>query len=195
MYPSPNRWASPRGAFGLVVFVLCLVGLFLVYRAGDDTNPPRGDDTNPPRGKERVTNGGPAARSVTVAVDRVVDGDTARVFYLGESVYVRYIGIDTPESVDPGSPVECFSEEAKEFNAGLIEGEDVRMVFGPERLDRFDRLLAYVYVRDLMVNAELLRRGYAETLTIPPNDARSGRFDRLEGQARKADLGRWGACS
>lgn len=190
MHPNPNRWATPRGAFGLVVFVLCLVGLLLVYLAGDDTNPPRG--------KERVMNGGPVARSVTVAVDRVVDGDTAKVFYRGESVYVRYIGIDTPAWVDPGSPVECFGEQATEANAGLIEGEDVRLVFGPEQRDRFGRLLAYVYVSDLMVNAELLRLGYAETLTIPPNDARSEQFDRLEGQARKADLGRWrpaGGCS
>jgi micrococcal nuclease len=146
----------------------------MVYRAGSDPQP----------------SGSP----VTGKVDRVVDGDTAKVFYGGESEYVRYIGIDTPESVRPGSSVECFGEEAKEFNAGLIEGENVRLVFGPEQRDRFGRLLAYVYVRDLMLNAELLRRGYAETLTIPPNDARSGEFERLEEQARRVGLGLWGAC-
>ena len=184
MHPNPNRWATPRGAFGLVVFVLCLVGLLLVYLAGDD-----GKDSP---GAGRVTNTSPGTGRDTVPVDRVVDGDTAKVYYEGRSQYVRYIGIDTPESVKPDSPVECFGEQATEANAGLIEGEDVRLVFGPERRDRFGRLLAYVYVSDLMVNAELLRLGYAETLTIPPNDARSEQFDRLEGQARKADLGQWG---
>lgn len=147
----------------------------MVYRAGSDSEP--------------------AGSPVTGKVDRVVDGDTAKVFYGGESEYVRYIGIDTPESVKPDSPVECFGEESKDFNTSLIEGETVRLVFGPEQRDRFGRLLAYVYVRDLMVNAELLRRGYAETLTIPPNDARSGQFERLEDQARETNLGLWSACS
>ena len=188
MNPSPHRWATPRGAFGLIVFVICLVGLFMVYRAGQDEEP---ESTS--SGLQQVVIGA-AAPTVTVEVDRVVDGDTAKVFYEGESEYVRYIGIDTPASVDPGSPVECFGEESKSFNAGQIEGEDVRLVFGPEQRDRFDRLLAYVYVRDLMLNAELLRRGYAETLTVAPNDARSGQFDRLEGQAREAGRGLWEAC-
>lgn len=135
-----------------------------------------------------------SSRPVTGKVDRVVDGDTAKVFYGGSSEYVRYIGIDTPESVKPDSPVEYCAEKAKQFNAGLIEGETVRLVFGPEQRDHYGRLLAYVYVRDLMVNAELLRRGYAETLTIPPNDAKSKQFDRLEQQAQQAGLGMWGDC-
>jgi micrococcal nuclease len=177
LHQRPTLWATPRGWFGVAVFVACLVALFMVYRAGDDAPQPS-------------ASGG----TVSAKVDRVVDGDTAKVFYDGESEYVRYIGIDTPESVKPDTPVECFGEESKEFNAGLIEGETVRLVFGPEKRDRFGRLLAYVYVSDLMVNAELLRRGYAETLTIPPNDARSGQFERLEQEARRQSLGRWSAC-
>ena len=136
-----------------------------------------------------------AARApVTVEVDRVVDGDTAKVFYRGESEYVRYIGIDTPESVDPGSPVECYGEQAKDFNERMLAAGEVRLRFGPELRDRFGRLLAYVYVSDVMLNAELLRRGLAETLTIPPNDAESGRFERIESRARRAGEGLWGAC-
>ena len=61
--------------------------------------------------------------------------------------------------------------------------------------DRFGRLLAYVYVTDVMLNEELLRRGYAETLTIPPNDSESGRFERIEDEARKAGVGLWGSCT
>ena len=83
---------------------------------------------------------------------------------------MRYIGIDTPESVEPGEPVECFGCEASHFNERLVEGEKVRLVFDAERRDVYGRLLAYVYVGDVFVNAELVRAGYATTLTIPPND-------------------------
>jgi micrococcal nuclease len=113
---------------------------------------------------------------------------------------VRYIGIDTPESVDPESPVECFGEEAGDFNESLLEAGRVRLVFDREQRDRFGRLLAYVYVNDvtqgrkLMLNAEMLRRGFAQTLTIPPNDAFSARFAQLEDEARDAGRGKWGAC-
>ncbi len=186
MFGGPSRPDVPRGAFGLVVFVLCLVGLLMVYLAGRDPDEPSDAD--------RSTTSGTAARQVTVEVDRVVDGDTAKVFYEGESEYVRYIGIDTPESVKPDSPVECFGEEAKQANQRLLAGGEVRLVFGPELRDRFDRLLAYVYVSNVMLNAELLRGGYAETLTIPPNDAESDRFERIEEQARDSGRGLWGAC-
>jgi len=172
MFGGPSRPSVPRGGFGLVVFVLCLVGLFMVYRAGDGPTP--------------------AEDPVEVAVDRVVDGDTAKVFYQGESEYVRYIGIDTPE-VGRGS-TDCFGEAATDANESLLSGGKVELVFGPELRDRFGRLLAYVYVRDVMLNAELLRGGFAETLTIPPNDAKSAMFERIQAEAEKAGRGRWSAC-
>jgi micrococcal nuclease len=177
-----------------VVFVLCLVGLFMVYRAGDD--PERGEQSGRSADMSgSVTSGSdPAARRpVTVKVDRVVDGDTAKVFYEGRSEYVRYIGIDTPE-VDAGSPGQCFAEEATDENESLLSDGTVKLVFGPELRDRFGRLLAYVYVGDVMLNARLLRGGFAETLTIPPNDAESDRFERIEAKARLAGRGLWGAC-
>jgi micrococcal nuclease len=193
LYPSPNPWASPRGWFGLIVFVLCLVGLFMVYRAGsgEDENRPGGNPAEAPRWESSKV----PVRPDRAEVERVVDGDTLVVDYEGESEYVRYIGIDTPESVKPGSPVECFGEESSRYNAALVEGRDVGLVFGPERRDTFGRLLAYVYVSNVMVNAEMVRLGYAETLTIPPNDARSGLFERLEREARRDGLGFWTACS
>jgi micrococcal nuclease len=173
--------------------VLCLVGLFMVYRAGsgDDDGQSGGDSA------EGVTweYSEVPARPLKVGVERVVDGDTIVVDFKGDGEYVRYIGIDTPESVKPDSPVECFGEESSRYNEALVGGRDVRLVFGRERRDSFGRLLAYVYVSDVMVNAEMVRRGYAETLTIPPNDARSGLFERLEDEAREADLGLWGACA
>src|SRR3954447_12250113 len=93
-----------------------------------------------------------AGGSEAARVQRVVDGDTV-VLAGGERV--RYIGVDTPESVKPGTPVQCFAEAASHFNTRLIEGERVRLRFDAERRDRYGRLLAYVYrARDgMFVNA------------------------------------------
>ncbi len=124
----------------------------------------------------------------------IVDGDTIEVLVNGHEEDVRYIGIDTPESVAPGQPVECYGHRASDLNAELVEGETVRLVFDAERRDRYGRLLAYVYVGDLFVNAELVREGYATTLTIAPNDSFAGLFDRLEQRAANAGRGLWGAC-
>jgi micrococcal nuclease len=78
----------------------------------------------------------------------------------------------------------------------MLEGEAVRLRFDAERRDRYGRLLAYVYrARDgLFVNAELVRRGYAVTLTIPPNVAHATEFARLASSARRAGRGLWSAC-
>jgi micrococcal nuclease len=138
---------------------------------------------------------GPAGDPALVKVDRVVDGDTAKVFYGGDSEYVRYIGIDTPESVKPDSPVECFGEESKRFNAELLARDPkVRLVFDREKRDHYGRLLAYVYSGDTLLQEELLRRGYATTLEVSPNTSRADRFQRLEDEARNAGRGLWSAC-
>ena len=148
----------------------------------------RGDDAG------HSTDRAPGGGSVTVDVDRVVDGDTAKVFYEGESEYVRYIGIDTPESVQPGEPVECFGNESKDFNAGLIEGRRMKMVFDEEKRDHYGRLLAYVYVDGKLLQAEMLRRGYATTLEVSPNTSKAKKFGELESEARNAGRGLWSAC-
>ena len=129
-------------------------------------------------------------------VTRIVDGDTIHVRVEGRDETIRYIGVDTPESVKPGTPVECFAKRASAFNARLVDGERVRLVLDAEHRDRYGRLLAYVYrARDgLFVNAALVRRGYAQPLTIPPNVAHAGEFQRLAATARRAGRGLWSAC-
>jgi micrococcal nuclease len=141
-----------------------------------------------------LTGGEDGEAEVTAPVTRIVDGDTIAVAVDGEEERVRYIGVDTPESVTAGEPVECFGPEASRFNARLVEDEEVRLVFDAERRDRYGRLLAYVYVGETFVNAELVRRGFATTLTIPPNDSFAERLDRLERRAAAAGRGLWGAC-
>lgn len=135
---------------------------------------------------------GPA--SAWAHVSRVVDGDTVEVRMDGEEEDVRYIGVDTPETVKPDTPVQCFGPQASDFNHRLVEGERVRLVFGVERRDVYGRLLAYVYLDGHFVNAELVRRGLARTLTISPNDRFAGQLKRLEIAAARGGRGLWGAC-
>lgn len=132
--------------------------------------------------------------SATAYVTRVVDGDTVEVLLDDREEDVRYIGVDTPETVKPDTPVQCYGPQASRFNHALVEHRRVRLVFGVERRDVYGRLLAYVRLGDRFVNAELVRRGLARTLTIPPNDRFAGRFKRLEIAAARAGRGLWGVC-
>jgi micrococcal nuclease len=129
-------------------------------------------------------------------VVRVVDGDTIRVNLGGSEERVRYIGVDTPETVKPGTPVQCFGKAASAYNKRLLAGHSVRLVFDAERRDRYGRLLAYVYRQPdgLFVNADLVRRGYAQPLTIPPNVRHAPEFRALARSARHAGRGLWRAC-
>jgi micrococcal nuclease len=135
---------------------------------------------------------GPA--SAVVSVIRVVDGDTIEVELDGEAQYVRLIGVDTPETVKPDTPVQCFGERASHFTKRLLEGRRVRLVFGVERHDVYGRLLAYVHLGHRFVEAMLARRGLARPLTIPPNDRFAPLFGRLARRAARAGRGLWGAC-
>ena len=125
----------------------------------------------------------------------VIDGDTIAVRLDGGPVeHVRYIGVDTPEST-PGQPLECFGHEAAAMNRRLVGGARVTLEPGVERRDDYGRLLAYVRARGVFVNARLVSRGYARTLTIAPNDARARLFERLEGRAGRRGLGIWRVCA
>jgi micrococcal nuclease len=132
--------------------------------------------------------------SAAAEVVRVVDGDTVEARIDGDVEDVRLIGVDTPETVKPGAPVECFGPRASAFTHEALEGERVRLVLGAERRDKYGRLLAYVYRGGRLFNAALIRRGLARTLTIPPNDRFAGRLRRLELQAARAGRGLWSAC-
>jgi micrococcal nuclease len=141
----------------------------------------------------RVLDGEPP-RSASAYVIRAIDGDTIEARVGGAVEDVRYIGVDTPETVKPDTPVQCFGPRAHRFNGHLVEGRRVRLVFDEERRDVYGRLLAYVYLGRRFVNAELARRGLARTLTIPPNDRFARRFKRLQRAAARVGRGLWGGC-
>jgi micrococcal nuclease len=141
--------------------------------------------------------GGPPSSSSSLArVVRVVDGDTIVASVGGREERVRYIGMDTPEDVKPGTPVQCYSRRAAAENRRLVAGRRVRLVQDAEARDRYGRLLAYVYRAGdgLFVNAELVRLGYARPLTIPPNTAHETQIARLARAARRAGRGLWSRC-
>jgi micrococcal nuclease len=166
-----------RGLIGSIA-LLALVALVVFSDRAED--PGAGSDSGP--------------RSVRAEVERVIDGDTIEVRIEGAEDEVRYIGIDTPETVKPGTAVQCFGPQASALNHRLVEGRQVRLVFDRERRDVYGRLLAYVYAGPVFVNARLVRAGAARTLTIPPNDSHAPLFRRLERSAGLAGRGLWGAC-
>lgn len=176
-----GRGPGPALPVRLATALACLLALAACSGTTTPASPPRPPTSTLPAGVE-------------LTVERVVDGDTIRVEH-GERV--RLIGIDTPESVKPGSPVECFALEASRFLSSLLPaGTRVRLVGDVEPRDRYGRLLAYVYrVPDgLFVNVALARDGYAQLLTIPPNVAHTAELVAAARSAREANRGLWSAC-
>jgi micrococcal nuclease len=147
-----------------------------------------------PRAADPVAAG--RGEEIAARVTRVVDGDTIKVSIAGQVDTVRYIGVDTPETRRPGTPIECFGKAASAHNRRLVEGREVVLGTDAEPRDRYGRLLAYVHRRPdgLFVNAALVRDGYATILTIPPNVRHAGRLLEAERAARRRGAGLWSAC-
>lgn len=115
-------------------------------------------------------------------VTRVIDGDTIE---LSDKTKVRYIGIDTQESGD------CFGTEAKQANTNLVLNKEIRLEYDVQRLDKYTRTLAYVYVGEVFVNEKLVQDGFAKVATFPPNILYINKFIEAERQARENSLGLW----
>jgi micrococcal nuclease len=137
---------------------------------------------------------GPAGLATVV---EVIDGDTLVVDIAGADEHVRLIGIDTPETVAPDRPDECFGAEASQRLAELAPpGTALRLERDVEARDQYDRLLAYAYrARDgMFLNLAQVTGGFAEPLAYPPNTAHRADFERAARQARVAGAGLWAAC-
>lgn len=134
-----------------------------------------------------------ASTGESAVVERIVDGDT---LVLTSGVKVRLIGVDTPETKKPGSPVECFGPQASDFTTSAVgPGTAVTLVYDAERLDRYGRTLVYLYRTsdDLFLNLALVRDGFAQVATFPPNIAHVEEFLDAQRQARDEARGLWGA--
>lgn len=131
-----------------------------------------------------------------VLVSKVVDGDT---FVLENGQTVRFIGIDTPETVDPRRPVGCFGKEASNESKNLLSGKTVILQKDVSQTDKYRRLLRYVFLplddsQTLFVNDYLVREGFAKVLTYPPDVKYNEQFREAERKAREEKKGLWGRC-
>ncbi|MBG6237495.1 micrococcal nuclease [Mycetocola sp. CAN_C7] len=188
----------------LVIAGVLAIGALLAYSSGFDlpipgpgttaTAPPAPPSSND---HDLPTAPGSAAESATVV--RVVDGDTLVIDRGNGDERVRLVGVDTPETVAPNSPVECFGPEASAYLTGMLTGASVRLDADPSQADadRYGRLLRYVWVADetgswVSVEALLLAGGYAE----PYRDAHSRKagFDAVAAESQAAGRGLWSAC-
>ena len=120
---------------------------------------------------------------------RVIDGDT---IVLNGNETVRLIGVDTPETKNPRKPVEVFGQEAYEFTKSLVEGKKVRLEYDQDKVDKYDRTLAYVYLDDgTFLNAQIILQGYGHAYTAFPFKYMEN-FRNYERMARERGLGLWG---
>ncbi|HEX7456582.1 MAG TPA: thermonuclease family protein, partial [Candidatus Nanoarchaeia archaeon] len=132
-----------------------------------------------------------------VFVTRVIDGDTIEI---EGGQKVRYIGIDTPETVDPRTSVQCYGKEASAKNKKLVEGKRVHLEKDVSETDKYGRLLRYVFVpstgsgQALFVNETLVKEGYAFSSSYPPDIKYQDIFTKAEKEAQEADRGLWGSC-
>ena len=125
-------------------------------------------------------------------VVRVIDGDTIE---LENGEIVRYLLIDTPETMHPQKPVECYGPEASEANRRLTQGQKVRLERDVTESDAYGRLLRYVYVDGTLVQAELVREGYGYVYSRQPDVKHLRDMAALEREARGKGVGLWGACN
>src|SRR3989344_2794427 len=124
-----------------------------------------------------------------VKVIKVIDGDTIKI---ENDIVVRYIGIDTPETVHPSKPVQCYGKEASDKNKELVEGKEGKLEKDVSETDKYDRLLRYVWLGDILVNEYLVHEGYAQSSSYPPDIKYQERFIEAQRQAREEKKGLWG---
>lgn len=191
---SPLSSARTRRAIAALLAAICvaiLSALGVISPFGESVGEPAA-----PSATSTATASGVSAAATSTdgayLVTKVVDGDTIRVDIDGVSVAVRYIGIDTPETVHPSKPVECFGVEASKKNAELVAGKRVRLQKDVSDTDRYGRLLRHVFVGDTHVNLALVAEGYAHASSYPPDVAFDAEFLAAERAAREAGLGLWG---
>jgi micrococcal nuclease len=153
------------------------------------------DGAASPPGSHSGPDGEGAVPGAPAVVVSTVDGDTVHVRYRGRLLDVRLIGVDTPETVDPSQPVQCFGEAASRFTARRLSGHPIHLEFDVERRDRYGRTLAYVWIGDRLFNRRLVAGGYATVSTYPPDMRYVALFEAAQRAARAAHRGLWRACA
>ncbi len=195
-------WSNTKLLVSFSVFILFSGFIFLWFGLN-----PKPSVVPSPSPTPHIVENLPEATSSAVAavegeqalVTDVVDGDTIKVNLGGKEFTVRYVGMDTPETVDPRRPVGCFGKEASNENKNLVSGKKVILQKDVSETDKYKRLLRYVFLpledgRVLFVNDYLVREGFAKVYTYPPDIKYNVQFLDAQKQAREAKKGLWGRC-
>ncbi|MFM8663016.1 MAG: thermonuclease family protein [Acidimicrobiaceae bacterium] len=140
--------------------------------------------------------GANSVQSDVATIESVIDGDTIVLRVQNQTETVRLLGVDTPETVHPSKPIECYGPEASAFTkATLAKGSTVKLLRDVEPRDRFQRLLVYLFLADgTLFNQLLIDRGFARTLSIEPNTAFASQFATHESNAKDRRVGLWQSC-
>ncbi|HCS79242.1 TPA: nuclease [Patescibacteria group bacterium] len=182
----------------LGIILLLIVGIGIGRLSAQKTSMPLPTSqpevlTNSNAGTTQPSSTGTVERAT---IKRIIDGDTVE---LGDGRKLRYIGIDTPETVDPRVSVECFGREASAYNRSLVEGKEVELEKDISDTDRYGRLLRYVYLlqegKRVMVNKLLVSEGYAVSSSYPPDIKYQKELDLLEVEAQSQNKGLWNSCT
>ena len=168
------------------ISTILILGILLFGCTGEVTSSPEASLS--PKGSITDNN---RSNLVQYEVIRVIDGDTVE---LKNGERLRYNDIDTPETVHPSKPIECYGPEASKKNKELVEGETILVELGNPEKDRYGRLLGYVYINDLFVNAELVRGGYAEVNSYGNPGSKIVELINIERDAKLKSTGLWSSC-
>lgn len=178
--------------YGGLVLVGVILGAALIgNKTPSDEVTPQIPTTQSPSQEVSTSQKEAVPESGMILVVRVIDGDTIE---LENGQRVRYIGIDTPETVDPRKPVQCFGVEASNRNKQLVEGKRVRLEKDLSETDQYGRLLRYVYVNDIFVNLSLVQDGFAYSSSYPPDVKYQSQFTEAQRIALEQKKGLWDSC-
>ncbi len=168
------------------ISTILILGILLFGCTGEVTSSPEASLS--PKGSITDNN---RSNLVQYEVIRVIDGDTVE---LKNGERLRYNDIDTPETAHPSKPIECYGPEASKKNKELVEGETILVELGNPEKDKYGRLLGYVYIDDLFVNAELVRGGYAEVNSYGNPGSKIAELINIERDAKLKSTGLWSSC-
>ncbi len=145
---------------------------------------------------QKTITSAPQVAASDYTVVQTVDGDTIKVKMGDKTETVRFIGMDTPETHDPRKSVQCFGQQAADKTKELLLNKQVRLESDPNDSDRdkYKRLLRYVYLGDELINAKMIREGYAFAYTVFPF-TKLDEFRSLEADARANNRGLWAGCT
>ncbi|MDQ5981789.1 MAG: micrococcal nuclease [Patescibacteria group bacterium] len=166
----------------LIKLTVWIIFIVIYSQSSETPSKPTPIESSPPQIEK------PIDETTLYKVIRVIDGDTIEI---EGGQKIRYIGIDTSEIT---TPIECYGIEASNRNKELVDGKFVKLLKDVSETDRYGRLLRYVYIDDTFVNELLVREGFANASSYPPDIKYQEQLTEAEKTARANNLGLWGKC-